>query len=60
MIAFPVKPPVQATVPVQPVAVSTELVPEQMEALVLVTVGAFGFGFTVIYVIALESLLQPF
>lgn len=50
----------QITVPAQPVAVSTALVPKQIELLLLVTVGLNGLAFTVTYIIELESLLQPF
>ncbi len=58
VIGFPVKPPVQVTAPEQPVAVKIALVPKQIEALLLLTVGVTGFGVTVIVVTNEESLLQ--
>ncbi len=57
---LPVKLPVQLTVPVQPVAVKTALVPKHTLELLLDTLGTVGFGVTVIVTAVLESLLQPF
>ena len=59
MTELPVKPPVQVTFPVQPVAVSNVLVPKQIEALLLDTVGVTGLAKTLIVTATLESLLQP-
>ncbi len=55
---LPVKPPVQVTVPEQPVAVRMAMLPKQIEALLLLTVGVAGLGVTVIVVTNEESLLQ--
>ncbi len=57
---LPVKLPVHVTVPVQPVAESTVLVPKHTLALLLLATGVAGFGVTVIVTAVLESLLQPF
>ncbi len=67
VILFVVAPLLHLIEPEQPDAVSVGLAEAGKLSGLQVTqtifdliVGAFGFGFTVIYVIALESLLQPF
>jgi hypothetical protein len=61
VIDIPVSPPVQVAVPpAQAEAVKTVLLPAQIVALFLVTVGVEGLDKTVIVVAKDESLLQAF